>query len=255
MADHPLVGLGVAVTRGERGDGPLTRLLRERGANVLDWGTVAFGGPKDPQPLLDALGRIDGYDWICFSSPRAVNAVTSRVQSPPKNARSAAVGPSTAASLEQAGWPVHRVASGGSGEALVSEFEAHGDVEGATVLFPASEVARPVIPEGLEALGAQVESVTAYRLVTLPVDGSAVESALESGAVHMVTFASPSAMEALRSGLGPDLFRRLAKGLPAVALGPTTANALREAHWVSIVEAAAPDFEAMVDAAVQVARL
>ena len=93
MADRTLVGVGVAVTRGEGPDGPLTTLLREQGAAVLDWGSVGFAPPEDRCPLLGSLARINDFDWICFSSPRAVEAVVSRVAEAPPDVKVAAVGP------------------------------------------------------------------------------------------------------------------------------------------------------------------
>ena len=227
--DLPLSGIGVAVTRGEGADGPLSTLLRERGARVLDWGSIGFVPPGDPCPFLGGLARIRDYDWICFSSPRAVDAVVSRLPASPEGVRIAAVGPSTAAALKDAGWPVHRIPEEGSGEGLVEAFRVAEDARGAKVLFPASAIARDVIPDGLQELGAEVDRVTAYQMVTLPLDGAACRSAVEAGEVQVVTFASPSAMEAFRAGVGEDLFETLALSTPAAVMGPTTAGALREA--------------------------
>jgi uroporphyrinogen III methyltransferase/synthase len=248
MAEGPLQGLGVAVTRGERGDGPLTSLLASRGAIVLDWGSITFSPPDDPSPLLSALERIREYDWICFSSPRAVEAVVSRVQIPPEGVRMAVVGPSTAASLREAGWWVDRIPEAGSGEELVEAFRAAGDAKDARVFFPASAVARDVIPQGLTKLGAVVDRTTAYQLVTLPVDGDACLAELDGGRVQVVTFASPSAMKALREEIGQDLFQRLARDTPAASMGPTTSAALSEAGWEAVAEAAEPTLEALVEA-------
>jgi uroporphyrinogen-III synthase len=91
-------------------------------------------------------------------------------------------------------------------------------------------------------------------MVTLPVDADACKEALDGGQVGVVTFASPSAMEALRSEIGPDLFNRLARAVPAAAMGPTTAGALRKAGWRKVSVAEEPTLEALVDAAGQAAR-
>jgi uroporphyrinogen-III synthase len=249
VADGSLQGLGVAVTRGEGGDGPLTRLLTEGGATVLDWGVVTVGPPDDPDPLLAALEDLSAYDWICFSSPRAVDAVVSRVSLPPPGVRMAAVGPSTASALADAGWPVHRVPGGGTGEELVEAFCRADDVRGLRVFFPASVVARNVIPSGLAALGAEVDQVVAYRLVTLPIDARACQASLDNGQVHVILFASPSALKALRAGLGEDLFRRLRAEVPAAVMGPTTAEAVQSAGWRRIAVATEPTFRGLVGAA------
>lgn len=248
----PLDGLGVAVTRGEEGDGPLSRLLGERGARVLDWGSVGFSPPDDICPLRGALARLSDYDWICFSSPRAVDAVISRTPNPPEGVKMAAVGPSTALSLSEAGWPVHRIPEEGNGEGLVEAFRVAGDAEGARVLFPASEIARDVIPEGLAGLGAEVDRITAYRMVTLPVDAAGCRVSVERGEVHVVTFASPSAMEALRDQIEEDLFNRLREEIPAATMGPTTAASLKEAGWKQIAVARTPTLEGLVTAAEEV---
>lgn len=245
----PLDGLGVAVTRGEKGEGPLSRLLEKRGARVLDWGSVGFSPPEDVCPLLGALARISDYDWICFSSPRAVDAVVSRHPDPPEEVRIAAVGPSTALSLSEAGWVVHRLPEEGNGEGLVEAFRRVGDVGDAKIFFPASEIARDVIPEGLAGLGADVDRVTAYRMVTLPVDPAGCRTSLERGEVKVVTFASPSAMEALRAQIDEDLFNRLRDEIPAAAMGPTTAAALEGAGWRRIASARIPTLEGLVTAA------
>ncbi|MCJ7628399.1 MAG: uroporphyrinogen-III synthase [Longimicrobiales bacterium] len=254
-AESALAGVGVAVTRGEGADGPLTLVLKARGARVLDWGSIGFAPPEDLCPFFSALARIWDYDWICFSSPRAVDAVVSRVAAPPEGVRMAAVGPSTAASLEKADWPVHRIPVEGSGEGLVEAFRAAGDAQGARVFFPASAIARDVIPDGLTELGATVDRRTAYRMVTLPLDGAACSASVEADELQVVTFASPSAVIALRAGIGEDLFQRLAGGTPAAAMGPTTAVALREVGWVRRAVAEKPTLEGLADAAEKAATM
>jgi uroporphyrinogen-III synthase len=192
---------------------------------------------------------MDRYDWVCFSSPRAVQAVVSRVPLPPKGLKVATVGPSTAAALQDAGWPVHRVPPEGAGAELVEAFRKAGDAEGARIFFPASAIAREVIPEGLTALGAHVDRRTAYRMEFLPVDAEACRRSVDGGEVHVVTFASPSAMEGLRAGLGQELFSQLARDLPAAAMGPTTAEALRQVGWERVTVAKLPTLEGLADAA------
>jgi uroporphyrinogen III methyltransferase/synthase len=245
----PLEGRGVAVTRGEQGEGPLSRLLGEKGAHVLDWGSVGFAPPEDVCPLLGALARVSDYDWICFSSPRAVDAVVSRKPDFPDGVKIAAVGPSTALSLSEAGWAVHRLPEAGNGEGLVEAFRKAGDAEGARVFFPASEIARDVIPEGLAGLGAEVDRITAYRMVTLPVDVAGCRASVEGGEVHVVTFASPSAMEAFRNQIEEDLFNALREEIPAATMGPTTASALEEVGWKKVAVARTPTLEGLVAAA------
>jgi uroporphyrinogen-III synthase len=150
--------------------------------------------------------------------------------------------------LEEAGWPVHRLPEEGRGEGLVAAFEAAGDAPGQKIFFPASAIAREEIPTGLRALGAEVDRTTAYRMVTLPVDGEACRAVFEAGELGVVTFASPSAMEALRAGIGEHLFGLLAQGVPAAVMGPTTGAALEGAGWKLISVATEPTLDGLADA-------
>ena len=245
--------VGVVVTRVEDPEGPLTTHLSGAGARVLFWGSIAFAPPEDPGSLQAAMERLGSYDWICFASPRAVEAVVSRLEQPPPGVRVAAVGPTTAASLRAAGWPVDRVPEDARGEGLVEAFRVAGDAAGGRVFFPASAIARDTIPRGLEGLGAEVHQVTAYRTVAIPLDREACRRDVEAGEVQVVTFTSPSALEALRKGIGDELLRRLALSVPAAAMGPTTARALEEVGWRRIEVAQVATLEGLAQAAMNAA--
>ena len=244
---------GVAITRDEGPDGPLTRFLRDMGARVLKWGSIAFEPPRDPGPFIEALGRLGEYDWICFSSPRAVDAVVSRVRRAPVGPRVVVVGPSTAAAVQEAGWPVHRIPDGATGAGIVEAFRAAGDAKGKRIFFPASAIAREEIPRGLSALGAEVHRVTAYRMVIPPLDAGACREAVDRGEVQVVTFASPSALQGLREGLGEELYGRISRELTGAAMGPTTFEALKRAGWGRIATAKAPTLEGLARVAVDAA--
>jgi uroporphyrinogen-III synthase len=131
---------------------------------------------------------------------------------------------------------------------LVEAFREAGDAQDQRIFFPASSRAREEIPTGLTELGAQVDRTTAYRMVRVPVDDDACRAAYEEGTLGVVTFASPSAMEGLRAGVGEDLFRLLADEVPAAAMGPTTAAALDGAGWRRISVATEPTLDGLADA-------
>ncbi|HWQ14841.1 MAG TPA: uroporphyrinogen-III synthase, partial [Roseiflexaceae bacterium] len=96
-----------------------------------------------------------------------------------------------------------------------------------------ADIARPTLAEGLRARGALVDTVMAYR--TMPGPGvAALLGPLRAGQVDAVTFASPSAIRYLldgldAAGLAPDEARALLTRVALVAIGPTTAAALRDA--------------------------
>lgn len=213
------------MTRRQGQSSTLVRLLEERGATVLEVPAIQVVAPEDLGPLDDALGSLERYDWVVFTSANAVGAVLSRLVVlglPPRissrGPRVASVGAATSAAIRSA-LP---------GEAVDLEpradFRASGLLEafadrgcaGARALIPASARARDELPLGLRALGAEVDVVAAYATVEPPDLPDRVRRCVAEG-FDIAAFASPSAVEAFASAAGSQ-----ARGLPAAVIGPTT---------------------------------
>jgi uroporphyrinogen-III synthase len=272
LARRPLAGRSVAVTRDGDADDSLVAALADLGAQVRMWPTLAFRPPTDAAPLRAALATAfdpdpaDPWHWIVFTSPRAVDAVTAQAESgsfpsgrflapgggtPGVDAlrtapRIAAVGRATAAALEAAGWPVDVIGDGAGADALVQTLAASAPLRNARVLFPAGSLARDVLSDGLEAHGARVVRVEAYRTVAEGPDAARVAADLEAG-VDGLTFASPSAVTAVADCLATLGSSALCE-LPCAAIGPTTAAALRRRGARHVTVAARTDLESLARA-------
>lgn len=242
--------IGVAVTRDEGDDGPLTRLLEARGLRVYPWPVIRTAPPADPGPLERALAALDGFDWAVFTSPRAAAAVAGVER--PAAVKVAAVGEATAAALADVGWAADVVPATQTGEALVAALTEAGVGAADRVLLPASAIARDVVPDGLERLGAEVVRVTAYRTEAAPLDAAVCRAELASGAVKVITFTSPSTVQNLQVALGPEVMG-LAVAARAAAIGPTTADAVREAGWDRVVVADPHSLEGLADRVAELA--
>jgi uroporphyrinogen-III synthase len=224
-----LQGKRIVVTRDEAADGALSTFLRSEGAEVVLWKTTITTAPPDPAAFRQALDDLGQYDWIVFTSARAVESVAEEVTEPPTSPRLAAVGTATARALKSLGWRVDLIPASHGANQLVAAMADTAALKGATVLYPASEIARPALEDGLTELGARVVRITAYRTVHVPVDLEEIESAFATGGVDAVTFTSPSAVDALVSGLGREKFAEVMSRTAVVAIGPTTRQALGEA--------------------------
>lgn len=204
--------------------------LESLGAKVLVWPTLSFGPPARPESFLEAVDRIDAFDWVAFTSPRAVAAVVERRDWSPSGTDPefgvAAVGSATANSLRVAGWPAHMVGKGPGAAALVDAFRSRG-IRGRRILFPAGSLALPTLEDGLRALGNTVTRVEAYTTEVVPPAAEQVERDMAEG-VDAVVFASPSAVRAVELAFRVPLGQVL-DGVGAVAIGETTAGALRSA--------------------------
>jgi uroporphyrinogen-III synthase/uroporphyrinogen III methyltransferase/synthase len=231
----------VVVTRGKGGEDALSARLRELGADVRELPSIAFAPPPDAAPLDAALRGLSAFDWAAFASATAVERTVERMRAlgldPAALGRLslAAVGPATAATLARAVRAPDVVPAEAKGEALASALTSR--VRGRRVLVPRPAEGRPELVEGLRVAGAEVVAVEAYR--TLPAPPEAIRPLagwLEAGEVAAIAFASPSAVKAVVAGLGDRT--SLLRACALAAIGPTTAEALREAGLGAAVQPA-----------------
>lgn len=253
-----LAGRTVVVTRDEDDDGPLGRALAELGAVVRHLPVVEAAPPEDPGALAREWRRASRYHWLFVTSARAARAVAqaaadaagpddgaapSGAAGPPGALRPrlvAAVGRGTAAALAAAGLPADVVGEEGAA-ALVAAMAARESLTGTRVLFPASNRAREEGPAALEAAGADVTKVIAYRILARAAAAQELRAAQTDPAVHALTFTSPSAVAALGPREGTPTCR-------IAAIGPTTAAALRDLGWTDLVVAPEPAFPSLAQA-------
>jgi uroporphyrinogen-III synthase len=218
----PLDGLTVLLTRDEGLAEEVRALGAEvRVATVTRFETVAH--EADPA----------GYDWIVFTSRRAVERFDGPLDAGP---RIACLGPTVAAEVEVRGGAVAVLPREHDAESLAAAMTAAGPMAGARVLFPCAEKALATLEERLGAAGATEDRVVCYRTVKAD---SLPEGVTEG--VDVVVFLAPSAAEAF-SALGGDL-----SAARCLAIGRTTAAAL-EARGAAPVVAPTSDRRGIIEA-------
>jgi uroporphyrinogen-III synthase len=201
----------------------LTDLLRAAGATVLEAPAIEILPAADTEPLDEAVADLceGGFDWVVFSSPRAVDAVCERMDAlgfrRGMSSMIAAVGPATAAALLEAGFHVHLVADPHTTDALAGQFPSGRG----RVLLPRADIAPAGMEAALEAKGWTPVRVVAYRTGLSATMPDEVETALAGARVDVVAFTSASTVRGFAS-LTPR------RDAPAVAIGPVTARAARE---------------------------
>jgi uroporphyrinogen-III synthase len=162
--------------------------------------------------------------WFAVTSPNACVEVLETFSA--GSFRVAAVGQGTATSLQALGFDVTLVGEGGA-EALGWKIVAAGLQPGDAVVHACGEDARPELRRVIEKAGGLYVPVVVYRMVADPVGERA---ALGEFAAVVVG--------------SPNLARRAAELFPsrppAVAIGRTTASAMRDLGWPPAAVAAAP---------------
>ena len=228
----------VVVTRGKAGEDALATRLAELGAAVRELPSIAIAPPASWDARDAALRDLARFDWLVFASASAVERTTARARdlgvAPAALARPAlaAVGPATAEALARALRDPDLVPAEATGAAMAAALAPR--VRGRRVLVPRPAEGRPELVEGLAAAGAEVVGAEAYRTVPAPPERlRPLAGWIGRGEVDAVAFASPSAVKAVVAALGPDA--GALSRVTLAAIGPTTAEALRDAGYPPIV--------------------
>ncbi|MEW5947537.1 MAG: uroporphyrinogen-III synthase [bacterium] len=248
-----LSGRTILITRAKDQAGELASLLERRGASVAHLPLIKTLPPEDTGPLDDAIRRLGDYDLVVFTSANGVRRFFRRAEeigAPAARtaAKFAAVGPKTAAALEEHGAAAFAVPEQFTGAAAAGMFEP-GRLAGKRVLLPRADVAGGELPALLIEKGALVDEVTAYR--TVPDDelrdsDSAAMELLAAGAIDCVVFMSPSAVKSFirkTSAVPRDAYSRAA----VACIGPVTAEAAREAGLAPRFTARSHTIESLVE--------
>jgi uroporphyrinogen-III synthase len=199
---------------------------REQARPVVD-ALVARGFDVVVKPLIrvellsDEPIDVQGYDCVIVTSPNGARELARRMSGEP--ALVAAIGPGTAAALEEAGIRANLTADVHTQEGLAAAFVERPRRS----LFVGAEGARSFLAEELGA-----DFLPIYRTVELPVD--------DLPEADLVLLMSPSAAGAYACAGGRG---------PAVSIGPQTTSAARAAGIQVVAEARPHDLEGLVDSA------
>jgi len=252
-ARRPLADRSVWLTRPAERVRTLVASLERLGASVTARPTIAFEPTEDPAAARRAVERLAEFGWIVFTSANGVRFFRQRMREAgrtvlPVSIRVAAIGPATGRALERIGFDVDLIAVDSRSEGLAAALGPRV-VAGERVLVVRPDVARPVLPDALRALGARAEAVAFYRNV--PARGVEVLSEqVRADRFDAILFSSPSSLERLleADAADPERLREALARTRLLAIGPVTAEAVRRAGFEPAGVAGEPTDEAVVRA-------
>jgi uroporphyrinogen III methyltransferase/synthase len=262
--ERPLFGQRVLVTRTRQQVSELSSQLTALGAQVIEAPTIDILPPAEDEweDIDRLLQQIPAYDWVVFTSANGVRGAWDRLRHLTFDARHfgasniAAIGSATKEALEQIGIVPDVLPEKFVGEELAAAIREHiGDdeVRGKRFLLLRADIARPVLREELENLGAIVEDVAIYRTVKpreLPDEVKTFLAAPDTSAAAWVTFTSASTAKNLWDLLTPEERARVAT-MRRASIGPVTTAALEKlgaGEWRPTIEAQTHDIPGLVDA-------
>lgn len=257
---RPLFGQRVVVTRARDQAGELSRLLTERGAEVLEVPTIKLAPPQHADWLKDAILELNSYDWLVFTSTNGVTEFFRIFLSAFEDLRDiggvriAAVGPATAARLRELHLKVDLQPATYTAAAVARAFAAYESVENLKLCLLRAEVANPELPAALEDLGAIVDDIPVYRTVAETEDPYGHGARLAAEGADWITFTSGSTVEHLHARYPlPELRRRFPE-LRLASIGPETTKALAALGTPPNIEAKQHTMEGLVAALVAAQR-
>ncbi|RLP72691.1 uroporphyrinogen-III synthase [Mycetocola tolaasinivorans] len=219
-SSKPLTGWRILVPRGGPwGDGVAAE-LRRRGATPVIAPMVNFAPTDNPEALAGALESLQAgaFDWVTLTSATTVDVLYAHRVRVPAHTKIAAVGETTAAAAQAAGFVVTLVpAEDNSAAGMVQELVAR-EPEPRHFLTLRAANADPVLTRGLIAAGHNVESVMAYRTVGEPVAEKVIAD-VHSGRINALLVTSGSIADQVAAQFG-----ELPSSTLVAAIGPRTAN-------------------------------
>jgi uroporphyrinogen III methyltransferase/synthase len=243
----PLFGQRIVVTRAREQAGPLSALLHNLGATVIELPAIEFQPASDYGPLDRAVADLGRYDWLIFTSANGVRCFLDRLDASRSDLRAirgrvCAIGPATRDALECFHLKVDVMAAEYAAEGLLDALAKY-DLRGARILIARAAVARDLLPNELTRRGAIVDVVEAYRTIA-PEDLAARAGDVLSYNPDWITFTSSSTVRNLLSAAGPQALR----GIRVASIGPVTSGTLRENGVSVTTEASTYTISGVVDA-------
>lgn len=243
---RPLFGKRILVTRARSQASKLSEMLSALGAKCIEMPAIKIVKPSDNYQAVDtALTQIHNYDYIIFTSENGVKHFFERLQLKNLDARSlanskiAAIGSATSAELSLHGINADFVPNEFRAEALIELLK--DKVSGKRVLIPRAEEAREILPQELIRFGADVEVVPVYKTI------SAIEGRFNLDDIDLVTFTSSSTVKNFVNAVGAESL----KNIKTAAIGPITAEALRNVGIKADIEAEEYTIKGLVEAIVR----
>jgi uroporphyrinogen III methyltransferase / synthase len=251
----PLLGRRIAVTRAREQADEVVRALEALGADVVPAPVIRIQPLADLAPLGAALARLSSYTWVIFTSQNAVAIVCDHLPDWGLAARDlarvgvAAIGPGTAKALARYGVTPDLVPREYVAEAVVAALAQRGELRGKRILLPRAREARDVLPDGLRALGAVVDTLPVYETVREAGDGSRLARDILAGKIDAITFTSSSTVRRFVEIVGREA--ATSGRFAAAVIGPVTAATARELGIGVAIEARQYTVPGLVEALVR----
>jgi uroporphyrinogen-III synthase len=209
VANKPLQGIGIAITRPVDQAKKLSALISEAGGTPILFPLIEIKPLNDYSQFEAIISKIETYDWAIFISSNAVQNGMPRLvkNSIPPSLKFAAIGPVTGSELQSFGvkevlTPLSHVQHGDENkvrfdsESLLALPEMH-DVKNKKILIVRGVGGRDVLAETLKARGAQVIFAECYQRINPQTNCDLLTQLYAEKKLHGIVVTSSEAMRHL----------------------------------------------------------
>lgn len=235
----PLEGKTIVITRARTQAENFISKLEAAGANVLSCPMIEIVPPDSYELLDEAIENLYGYDWLIFTSVNGVEHFLERFESLGHDVtelydlRVCAVGEATSVRLRDSDIHVDVVPRQFTAEGV---FESLSDYLGGiekldrlNFLMPRALVSRDYLPKALEAAGARVDDVPAYKTVApKSPELTKVKTLIQGGGVDCITFTSPSTINNFALAFETNNLSKILEDVKVACIGEVTSTTAAE---------------------------
>jgi len=231
--ERPLFGKTVVVTRAREQASDFRLLLEEKGAQCIEFPTIEVIPPANWGPVDRAIQNLDHYDWILFTSVNGVRFFFQRLIEKGEDVRAlhgmriGAIGPKTAAGLQERGLRLDFIPSEYRAEAVIDGLGAD-EVASKKFLLPRAAKAREILPEKIKEMGGQIDVVSVYETIRPAGKRGEVRDLLKEGVISCITFTSSSTVENFAKMFPEADLPSLVDKVTIACIGPITAQTARD---------------------------
>lgn len=239
-----LKGKKILITREQHQAHTLADLISQRGGIPITVPLIKVNCLYEEQINL----KERCYEWIFFTSVNGVRCFFEQMDQVDglAHCRIAAVGSKTAEMIEDYGVKVDFIPSIYNAHTMVTEFlECFPDAD--HFLLVRGTLSRSILPEAFQQRNLQVHSVVVYETVPNYEVKPLLSNTLEHESIDILTFTSPSTVHTFTSLLEGTPLISDVQQLPAVSIGTTTEQAVKEQGFSTLVTPTTFTIEAMIE--------
>lgn len=236
MADTPLAGLRIVVTRPRQQAAGLAQRIAALGGTPLMFPLLEIAPSPDPSALRAFVSQAAHFQLLIFISPNAVHYGMQALRAVPQGVRVAAVGQGSARALRELGVAQVIAPEGRADSESLLALPALQNVAGERIAILRGDAGRELLGDTLKARGAEVQYVACYRRSTVVPD----MAALHAASPDAITLTSSEALEGLDAALA-GAHAAIRNTVPLFVPHPRIAEAARTLGWHRVLATAGGD--------------